>query len=67
MVSEVIRWQTPLAHMRRVATQDTELDGKLISKGDKVVMWYVSGNRDDEIIDNSNDFVVDQKRAASKW
>src|SRR5210317_877514 len=51
MVSEVIRWQTPLAHMRRIATQDTEVGGKLIRKGDKVVMWYVSGNRDDEIID----------------
>lgn len=63
MVSEVIRWQTPLAHMRRIATQDTELGGKLIRKGDKVVMWYVSGNRDDEIIDNPNDFIIDRKRA----
>ncbi|MEP4484175.1 MAG: cytochrome P450 [Halioglobus sp.] len=63
MVSEVIRWQTPLAHMRRVATQDTQLGGKQIRKGEKVVMWYVSGNRDDEIIDNPNDFVIDRKRA----
>jgi cytochrome P450 len=45
MVSEIIRWQTPLAHMRRNATQDVELGGKIIKKGDKVVMWYVSGNR----------------------
>jgi cytochrome P450 len=45
MVSEIIRWQTPLAHMRRLATQDVELGGKTIKKGDKVVMWYVSGNR----------------------
>jgi cytochrome P450 len=63
MVSEVIRWQTPLAHMRRVATQDVEVGGKLIKKGDKVVMWYVSGNRDDEVIDQPNDFIIDRKRA----
>ena len=44
MVSETIRWQTPLAHMKRVATQDIELGGKQIRKGDVVVMWYVSGN-----------------------
>ncbi|MEM1189793.1 MAG: cytochrome P450 [Pseudomonadota bacterium] len=47
MVSETIRWQTPLAHMRRIALEDTELGGQLIRKGDKVVMWYVSGNRDE--------------------
>ncbi|MEN8721935.1 MAG: cytochrome P450 [Alphaproteobacteria bacterium] len=46
MVAEVIRWQTPLSHMRRTALQDYELGGKLIKKGDKVVMWYYSGNRD---------------------
>ena len=45
MVPEIIRWQTPLAHMRRTATEDIELGGKTIKKGDKVVMWYVSGNR----------------------
>jgi cytochrome P450 len=51
-VPEVIRWQTPLAHMRRTALlADTELGGKQIKKGDKVVMWYVSGNRDDEVIE----------------
>ena len=48
MVSETIRWQTPLAHMRRTATRDFEFGGKTIKKGDKVVMWYVSGNRDDD-------------------
>ena len=48
MVSETIRWQTPLAHMRRTATQDFEFGGKTIREGDKVVMWYVSGNRDDD-------------------
>ncbi len=48
-VSEIIRWQTPLAHMRRTATQDTELDGQQIKKGDKVVLWYISGNRDESV------------------
>ncbi|MFT6274863.1 MAG: cytochrome P450 [Halioglobus sp.] len=63
MVSETIRWQTPLSHMRRIATQDVELGGKTIKKGDKVVMWYVSGNRDDEVISSPNDFIIDRKRA----
>jgi cytochrome P450 len=63
MVSETIRWQTPLAHMRRIATQDVELGGKAIKAGDKVVMWYISGNRDDEVIDNPNDYIIDRPRA----
>ncbi len=63
MVSEIIRWQTPLAHMRRLATQDVEVGGKTIKKGDKVVMWYVSGNRDDEVIDSPNEFIIDRARA----
>ena len=46
-VSEIIRWQTPLAHMRRTALQDYELGGQTIRKGEKVLMWYVSGNRDE--------------------
>jgi cytochrome P450 len=63
MVSEIIRWQTPLAHMRRTATQDAELAGKQIKKGDKVVMWYVSGNRDETVIDRANEFLIDRKNA----
>jgi cytochrome P450 len=63
MVSEIIRWQTPLAHMRRTATKDTELAGKQIKKGDKVVMWYVSGNRDETVIDRANEFLIDRKNA----
>jgi cytochrome P450 len=51
-VSELIRWQTPLAHMRRTAKEDTELGGKTIHKGDKVVMWYISANRDTEVFEN---------------
>jgi cytochrome P450 len=62
MVPEIIRWQTPLAHMRRTALADTELRGKKIKKGDKVVMWYVSGNRDEEAIERPNDFIIDRAR-----
>ena len=63
MVSEIIRWQTPLAHMRRTALQDTELGGKQIKKGDKVVMWYLSGNRDEDAIPNASQFIIDRPRA----
>jgi cytochrome P450 len=62
MVPEIIRWQTPLTHMRRTALADFELRDKTISKGDKVVMWYVSGNRDEEAIDNPNAFIIDRER-----
>ncbi|HEX4711216.1 cytochrome P450 [Phenylobacterium sp.] len=62
MVSETLRWQTPLAHMRRRALQDFEFGGKTIRKGDKVIMWYVSGNRDDEVIDNPNAYIIDRER-----
>ncbi|MFK7898578.1 MAG: cytochrome P450 [Myxococcota bacterium] len=60
MVSEMIRWQTPLAHMRRTATRDAELGGKQIRAGDKVVMWYVSGNRDEDAIDRAGEFLIDR-------
>jgi len=59
-VPEVIRWQTPLAHMRRTATADTELNGKRIRKGDRVVMWYVSGNRDSDVIGDPDAFIIDR-------
>jgi cytochrome P450 len=62
MVSETIRWQTPLAHMRRTALQDFEIGGKVIRKGEKVVMWYVSGNRDDAVIERPNDYIIDRER-----
>ena len=63
MVAEIIRWQTPLAHMRRTALEDVEFHGKTIHKGDKVVMWYISGNRDEEVFDNANDLIIDRKNA----
>ena len=62
MVPEIIRWQTPLAYMRRTALEDIELGGKLIKKGDKVIMWYVSGNRDDDVINDQNSFIIDRER-----
>jgi cytochrome P450 len=62
MVPEVIRWQTPLAHMRRTALVDTEMHGERIKKGDRVVMWYVSGNRDEEGIENPDAFIIDRAR-----
>ena len=63
MVSEIIRWQTPLAHMRRLATQDTELNGKKIRAGDKVVMWYISGNRDESVFDEPEKLVINRRNA----
>jgi cytochrome P450 len=62
MVSETIRWQTPLAHMRRTCVVDTEVGGKMIREGDKVVMWYLSGNRDDSVIERPNDYIIDRAR-----
>jgi cytochrome P450 len=62
MVSETIRWQTPLAHMRRTATRDVEFGGKTIAKGDNVVMWYVSGNRDGAVIERPDDYIIDRAR-----
>ena len=61
LVSETIRWQTPLAHMRRTARADAELGGQKIKAGDKVVMWYVSGNRDDEVIARPNQFDIERE------
>ncbi|HWF00131.1 MAG TPA: cytochrome P450 [Caulobacteraceae bacterium] len=62
MVSETIRYQTPLAHMRRIATRDVEIGGKTIREGERVVMWYISGNRDDSVIDNPNAYIIDRER-----
>ncbi|MDA0272479.1 MAG: cytochrome P450 [Proteobacteria bacterium] len=60
MVPEIIRWQSPVAHMCRTAMQTTELGGKQIAAGDKVVMWYISGNRDDSVIEKPNQFIIDR-------
>jgi cytochrome P450 len=63
MVSEIIRWQTPLAYMRRIAKEDVVLNGQTIKKGDKVIMWYASANRDESKIENADKFLIDRKGA----
>lgn len=60
MVPEIIRWQSPVAHMARTAMCDVELGGKLIKKNDRVCMWYISGNRDEDAIENANQFIIDR-------
>ena len=60
MVPEIIRWQTPVAHMVRTATADVELGGEQIRSGDRVCMWYLSGNRDETAIDEANRFRIDR-------
>jgi cytochrome P450 len=62
LVAETIRYQTPVIHMRRTATRDIELAGQRIRQGDKVVMWYVSGNRDESVIDNPDAFIIDRSK-----
>jgi len=63
MVSEIIRYHTPLPYMRRTANQDVEIRGKQIKAGDQVLMWYVSGNRDEDVIDRPNEFLIDRAKA----
>jgi cytochrome P450 len=62
MVPEIIRWQSPIVHMRRTAVADAELGGQRIKAGDKVCMWYISGNRDEDSIDRPNEFIIDRAR-----
>ena len=62
MVPEIIRWQTPLLGMRRTAVRDFDFKGQKIAKGDMVIMWYISGNRDDSAIDRAGEFIIDRKR-----
>ena len=61
LIPEIIRYQSAIIHMRRTALKDTELAGKKISKGDRVVMWYVSGNWDDEVIEAPMEFNIQRK------
>jgi cytochrome P450 len=60
---EIIRWQTPLAHMRRTAMEDTELFGHQIKKRDKLALWYASANRDEEIFPDGDRIIVDRENA----
>ena len=63
MVAEMVRWQTPVIHMRRTALADIELGGKKIKEGDKVVMWYLSGNRDETVFEDPEKFIIDRPNA----
>ena len=65
MVSEMVRWQTPVIHMRRTALEDYELGGKQIKKGDKVIMWYLSGNRDESVFEDAEKMIIDRPNARS--
>ncbi len=62
-ISEIIRFQSPVAHMARTALSDYELNGKSIKAGDRLAMWYISGNRDDEAIPDANSFQIDRDSA----
>src|SRR4030081_2233723 len=62
MVPEVIRWQTPLAHMRRTALVDTEIEGKKIAKGVRIVIWCISDTRNEEGIEKPDEFIIDRAR-----
>ena len=62
LVPEILRWQTPVIHMRRTALKDYEIGDKTIRKGQKVAMWYISGNRDEEVIERANQFIIDRPR-----
>ncbi len=62
-VAEIIRWQTPLAFMRRTTTEDVEIGGKIIPEGERVLMWYASGNRDETVFDSAGDFDIERRNA----
>ncbi|MGI9424776.1 MAG: cytochrome P450, partial [Hyphomicrobiaceae bacterium] len=63
LVQEIIRYQTPVIHMRRTAVDDTELNGQVIKKGDKVVMWYISANVDGNVFEDPYAFKADRTNA----
>ena len=63
MVDEIIRWQTPLAHMRRTVTGEVEYGGAKFSKGDKVVLWYLSANRDEDVFPDGDRLQIDRPNA----
>ncbi|UYY58421.1 cytochrome P450 [Sphingomonas sp. S2-65] len=63
LTPELLRWQTPIAHMRRTATRDAKLGGRQIAKGDKVVLWYLAANRDDTMFEQADSFVLDRPNA----
>jgi linalool 8-monooxygenase len=60
--AEMVRYASPVLHMRRTATEDTELGGTRIAKGDKVVLWYASGNRDEAVFDRPDRFDITREK-----
>ena len=60
-LEELLRWASPVYHFRRTATKDVELGGKQIKAGDKVVMWFASGNRDEDVFENPYKIDVTRK------
>ncbi|HEY2775569.1 MAG TPA: cytochrome P450 [Candidatus Binatia bacterium] len=63
MVDEMVRWQTPLAYMRRTVTSDLEYGGAKMRQGDKVVLWYLSANRDESVFPNGDLLQIDRENA----
>ena len=61
--SKAIHWQTPVAHMKRTALEDVEIRGQKIRAGEKVVMWYASGNKDEEIFERPYELIADRPKA----
>ena len=62
-VQEMIRWQTPLAHMRRMAMEDTDMFGVPMKKGDRIALWYISANRDEDIFEDGDAIKIDRHNA----
>ena len=65
-VEEIVRYATPVIHFRRTATEDTEINGQPIKAGEKVVMFYQSGNRDERIFENPYEFNVRREIAPAQ-
>lgn len=61
LIGEIFRYQTPIIHMCRTATCDVEFQGQLIREGDRLVLWYLSGNRDDSVIESPDNFIIDRR------
>ena len=59
-IDELLRWSTPVLHFRRTATTDTEIRGQHIDDGDKIVIWHISANRDEEVFDDPFTFDVER-------
>ena len=65
LVPEVIRWQTPVIYQRRTALADIDFEGHKIKRGDRVVMWYISGNRDTDVFDHPEELDLDRHNIRS--